>query len=273
MAALFWSQVCVAFAGENKGAVEKPVAEINGNAILQSTFQRELRKALLNLGHGELPPQRMEEIRSEVLDNLIARELIVQQAKKEKVDPNDLVQKEVYSKAAVGEEEVNVYYEKHTDEFMKPEAVRLLHLLVKVDPSGLKEDWKAGYDKALKLREEAVNGEAFTELVQKHSDPEGKDFGGDLSIQYRGKMAMHEFEPVAFALKEKEVSRPIQTLYGFSLIQIVEKISPAPMPFNEIDKGKVKNSLYQEKVNQRVKAWVSELKSKAAIKIFQDDRK
>ena len=247
---------------------QKIVAEVNRVPILELNLRQEMRSRLINLGHGELPPERMEEIKKEALDQLIARELVTQKAKKEGVDPNDLVKKEVYDKAAVQEEEIKAYYEKHQEEFMKPEGVRLQHLLVSVDPSSFNEGWKRGYEKALELSGRAKNGEDFESLVQKYSDPESKYFGGDLRVQYKGRMAMAEFDQVAFTLKEREVSGPIQTLYGFSLIQAVEKIPPKPFPFSEINQEKIKQKLVQKKEEKRTKDWIGDLKDQADIKIY-----
>ncbi len=264
----FFLQGDLSFSNSTEQNREKVTAEVNGAQILEVTLKQEMRNSLINLGHGELPPQRMEEIKKEVLDTLIARELVIQKAKKEGIDPNDLVKKEIYDKAQVQEGEIKTYFEKHQEEFMKPEAVRLRHLLVSVDPSSFNEGWKKGYEKALELFERAKNGEDFEALVQKYSDPESKYFGGDLRIQLKGRMAMAEFDPVAFTLKEKEVSGPIQTLYGFSLIQVVEKIPPEPFPLKEINQEKIKQKLVQEKTDKRAKEWIGDLKSQAIIKIY-----
>ncbi|MHB8482533.1 MAG: peptidylprolyl isomerase [Nitrospiria bacterium] len=258
------------FENQERQSKQKAVAEVNGQPILLSVFQEELTKAQLNLGHRELSPQRINEIKKEVLDQLITRELVLQKAKKEKIDPNDLVRKEVYEIAVIHEDEIKTYYQTHSEEFMRPEGVRIRHLLVRVDPSSLNEGWKAGYEKALDLSKRANQGEDFEELIKKYSDPEARYFGGDLRIQYKGQMAMTEFESAAFTLKEKEVSPPIQTLYGFSLIQVVEKIPPKPFSFSEINQEKVKKKLSQEKESKRLKEWASELKSQADIKLIQE---
>ena len=257
--------------GEEKPSGEKEqavAAEVNGSIIPAALFQQELRKALLSLGHTELSAQRVKEIRKEVLDRLIARELIIQAARKEQVEPETLRQREIDAKSGVSDDEVRNYIREHPDEFMTPEGVRYHHLLVRVDPSSTNEGWKAGYDKALELSDRARKGESFVTLIEKYSDPEARDFGGDLTIQFKGRMPMTEFELPAFSLKEKEVSLPIQTLYGFSLIQIVERIPPKPMTLSEINQELLKKRLKQEKESKRSEEWIGQLRSQAVIKNY-----
>jgi parvulin-like peptidyl-prolyl isomerase len=248
---------------------EKAVAEVNGHPIDAYVFKQEMKNALLSLGHGELSSVRMEEIKKEVLNRLIENELIFQKAKGEGLNPYDLVKREVYDKTVVSDAEVQEYVQKHQEEFMRPEGVQLRHLLLRVDPSGSSDDWKKGYEKGLELSKKANQGTDFKELIAAYSsDEEAKSFGGDGRIQYKGHMAMAEFESTAFLLKVNEVSGPIQTLYGFSLIQVVKKIPPEEVPFSEINQEKVKEKRIREKSAKRYEEWVSDLRSGAEIKII-----
>lgn len=275
---LFWGTVLYANEAREGGDpvssketdLRKKAAEVNGVPILFSTFQEAMKKELLYAGHRELSSRRMEEIKQEVLDQLIYRELVNQKAREEKVDPNELVRREIYEKATVQDEEIKSYYQTHSEEFMRPEGVRLRHLLVRVDPSSSNDGWKRGYEKALELSKRANQGEDFGVLIEKQSDPEAKYFGGDSKIQYKGQMAVTEFEPVAFTLNEKEVSRPIQTLYGFSLIQAVQKVLPEPFPFSEVNQERLKKKLSQEKEGRRSREWIHDLKSQADIRFYPE---
>ncbi|MBI3594837.1 MAG: peptidylprolyl isomerase [Nitrospirae bacterium] len=245
------------------------VAEVNGTPIRFPAFQEELKKSKSSLGHGEFSPERLDEIKRDVLDHLIGKELVVQEAKKRNLTPDELIRKEVYEKSLYSEEDARIYYREHPLDFMSPEGVRLRHLLVRVDPSSSNEGWKAGYQNALELSLRAKQGERFEALVEKFSDPESRYFGGDLKVQFQGKMAMAEFEKEAFSLNVGEVSAPIQTLYGFSLIQIVEKVPPKPYLWEEINPELLKKRLIQEKEARRSEEWIRELRSQAIIKIEQ----
>ena len=71
------------------------------------------------------------------------------------------------------------------------------------------------------LLKKLSEGTSFDELAQKFSKcPSGKS-GGDLGEFGKGQMVA-PFEEVAFALEVGEVSQPVQTQFGYHLIQRVE---------------------------------------------------
>jgi peptidyl-prolyl cis-trans isomerase D len=74
---------------------------------------------------------------------------------------------------------------------------------------------------ALDLRRRLLEGEDWGTLaVEFSNDPGSKDFGGDLGWFPRGRMVA-EFEEAAFSLAIAEISQPVQTNFGFHLIQVI----------------------------------------------------
>ena len=62
------------------------------------------------------------------------------------------------------------------------------------------------------------DGESFSELAQKFSKCPSGQTGGDLGEFGRGRM-VQAFEDAAFALEVDQVSGPVQTQFGYHLIQ------------------------------------------------------
>ena len=89
--------------------------------------------------------------------------------------------------------------------------VKASHILVKTE------------DEAKNLLAEIKAGKAFGELAQEYSlCPSGAN-GGDLGFFGRG-MMVKPFEEAAFALENVgEVSEPVQTQFGWHLIQLTGK--------------------------------------------------
>ena len=88
--------------------------------------------------------------------------------------------------------------------------VRASHILVKTE------------EEAKNLYEEIKNGASFAELAaQKSLCPSGQN-GGDLGFFGKG-MMVKPFEDAAFSLEVGELSQPVQTQFGWHLIELTGK--------------------------------------------------
>jgi peptidyl-prolyl cis-trans isomerase D len=94
-------------------------------------------------------------------------------------------------------------------------------------------DKAASKTKIEKLAEQIKNGGNFAELAKADSDDTGsKSQGGELGWVKHGQM-VEKFEKALFSLKPGETSSPVETEFGWHLIQ-VEDIKPAKIrPFEE----------------------------------------
>ena len=103
----------------------------------------------------------------------------------------------------------------------------------------------------LEIRKKIVDGEEdFASLAKKHSDDPGSGAqGGDLGFAERGSY-VPEFEAEAYQLDVNELSEPVETEYGFHLIQMIERrgnkiklrhilISPE-ITYDDVDLAKAK---------------------------------
>jgi len=68
-----------------------------------------------------------------------------------------------------------------------------------------------------------LNGDSFAELAREFSDdPASKDLGGDLGFVRRGEL-VREYEVVAFSMSEGQVSDIVESIFGYHIIQLLEK--------------------------------------------------
>ena len=88
--------------------------------------------------------------------------------------------------------------------------VRASHILVKTE------------EEAKNLYDEIKNGASFAKLAEEKSlCPSGQN-GGDLGFFGKG-MMVKPFEDAAFRLNVGELSQPVQTQFGWHLIQLTDK--------------------------------------------------
>lgn len=88
--------------------------------------------------------------------------------------------------------------------------VKASHILVKTE------------QEAMDLYNEIKNGKSFAEIAEEKSlCPSGQN-DGDLGFFGKG-MMVKPFEDAAFALEVGELSKPVQTQFGWHLIQVTDK--------------------------------------------------
>ncbi len=113
-------------------------------------------------------------------------------------------------------------------------GVEAAHLVVRADADtmkeGLFEKAKKEAEKALAQIRAARNpGEELKKLAKKLSEDEGsarKEGGGDLGFFPRGRQRPlfgDEFDAVAFAQKDGEISEPVRSELGYHILQTVER--------------------------------------------------
>ena len=93
------------------------------------------------------------------------------------------------------------------------------HILIKVNEVVAESEAK---HKLTGLRERLANGGNFAELAKLFSQDGSAPKGGDLGWIYPGD-TVPEFERAMNLLKPGEVSEPIQTQFGFHLIEVLER--------------------------------------------------
>ena len=117
--------------------------------------------------------------------------------------------------------------------------IHVRHILVasKHDPDADAEATaaakKEALDRAKKLKARVTGGADFAELAKQVSDdPESAKNGGDLGRPMHRYELVEEFAEVAFALKPGEVSEPVESRFGYHLIQTT-RIDPPKKSFEE----------------------------------------
>lgn len=134
----------------------------------------------------------------------------------------DQLRQRRFANIKVSRREVENFYEQYQDSLPKmDETVDISHILLQVTPSD--ESYQEAYNKILRIKQMLEEGQDFTTLAPQYSeDPSVASNKGDLGWVSRGDL-VKEFEEVAFALKEGEISDIVQTQFGFHLIQLVER--------------------------------------------------
>ncbi len=140
---------------------------------------------------------------------------------------------ELEGQVEVTDENVTRYYEFRQSDYQQPERRRARHILFKMAP-------ETGPDRTSEIREKAEavlaeiqEGGDFVALVKIHSEDPNRDEGGDLGFFRRGEFDP-AFEETAFNMEVGEVRGPVQSRFGFHLIQLEEIQSEGAQPLEEV---------------------------------------
>ncbi|MBZ5523255.1 MAG: peptidyl-prolyl cis-trans isomerase [Acidobacteriia bacterium] len=143
------------------------------------------------------------------------------------------------SKTTVSPDDVGGYYNANQERYRTPERIKTRHILVKTPPPGNdgKVDPKAvdaARAKAMDLLKQIKAGADFAELAKKNSDDTvSAQKGGDLDWVQRGQFVA-EYDKAAFSMSKGQISDPVQSQFGFHIIQVQDKEEARLKPLSEV---------------------------------------
>lgn len=255
--------------GDKKGVV---LAEVNGVTITDADFYKELE----NLPPYLKPMTETPDGKKEMLDTMVVRELILQQAQKEGVEKSQAVadkledlkkrvvveaylKKKVEEAPSVSDADLQEFYKKNLDKFKTGDQIRASHILMRSETE------------AQEVQKQLKGGAKFEELAKTHSIDGAAVKGGDLGWFGKGSM-LPEFEKVAFGLKEGELSGIVKTKYGFHIIKLTGKRIAGTRTFEEV-KEQIRAALAPQKQQETFQKLKEELKKGAKLTVNQDQLK
>ncbi len=147
------------------------------------------------------------------------------------------------------------YYEQHQGDYLTPERRRASHILLAVEEAQQEAAVEA---QARELLARLQAGEAFAQLARDHSqDPGSAAQGGDLGFFGRGVM-VGEFEEVAYALEEGEISDLVRSPFGFHIIQLTA-IQPESGQSFEQARSEVESAFLRAEAQRRYFEYAEQL--------------
>ncbi|MDQ7020004.1 MAG: peptidylprolyl isomerase [Robiginitomaculum sp.] len=223
------------FGSARERAGDEAIARVNGTTIYASDIAREAAaQKLIRIGD---PLPKGSDTYKQVLDDLVDQRLLALeavrrgldrdgeakrrlQAARERILGNILVENAISK--AVTDEAIRRMYEEQAKLSPPGQEVRARHILVKTKAE------------AEAIIAQLKNGADFAKLaLEKSIDPGSRLEGGELG--YFSQDAMVEpFAKAAFALKKGEISEPVQTEFGWHVIQVEARRKQAPPSFDEM---------------------------------------
>lgn len=214
---------------------------VGGDNVTVGEFTQTFNK------NGDISKATSEELR-EYLDLYISFKLKVKEGKAQQIDTAKAFQSEW--KGYRNQSAQQYLIDKEVTDHLIQEAVdrsklmlRAAHILIECPSSVTGKDTLVAYNRAMKIREEILNGMSFADAAVKYSqDPSARDRvnpqSGRTTRGNRGDLGyfttfnlIYPFETGAYNMKEGEISMPIRTTFGYHLIYLKD-IQPSIAKIN-----------------------------------------
>ena len=139
------------------------------------------------------------------------------------------------------------------------------HILIKTNE--LIDDKEAG-KRLLTLKQRIMNGDDFATLARSHSDDKGSAIkGGDLGWVGPGAL-VPPFEAAMNKLAINEISDPVQTQFGWHMIQVQDREDRDNSA--EFKKNRVREEIRKRKMEEETELWLRRLRDEAFVDINMD---
>jgi peptidyl-prolyl cis-trans isomerase C len=251
---------------------EGVLALVNGRPITQTDFDA----SWAELAEATRARYEKDGGKRLFLDELVTRELLLQEARKLGLDQNEairdrtqrykeqlildeLLKDRIKAKVELTNEELDAFYEKHAHELLTPLKVRVWQMLL------------PNVSAAKDLERQVNQGGDFAKFAQRYSiDGKTKAKGGDLG-PYRQGLVVPEVDAVIHTLKPDFISAPIKTEAGYYLV----KITPLDKEIIQADvavRERLRQELLNEKRRNRFDDVIADIRAKAVIRLADASR-
>jgi parvulin-like peptidyl-prolyl isomerase len=249
------------FAGEE---LDRRVSDIREQLLMQLIDRKILvHKAEAMYDTAKMGEMFMESFKAynqitdeEELERLLAREgMTVEELTERLIEnfaPEEVIRFEVASRIAIGDKEVEAYYEENPDQFLIAGEVTLREIVLLARTEARKLERRSEAEEILRR---AAAGEDFAELASELSEAGTKEGGGLLGPLKRGELA-EQLESLAFSLPVGELSEIVETAHGLHIIKVDSRTDDGLAPLDE--------------VRENLRGYMEELKTMDELALFMD---
>ena len=147
------------------------------------------------------------------------------------------------------------------------EQTHARHILIKVNEVVTAEQAKSRLED---IRNRIVNKTAsFDDMARAYSNDASASRGGDLGTLYAGD-TVPDFEKAMNALQPGEISQPVQTPFGFHLIEVLERKK------QDVAQDRLRllarQAIRERKIDEASESWARELRDRAYVEMRIDDK-
>ena len=211
--------------------------------------------------------------RENLLNQIIASLLLAKEAKKEGLEKDPIVQQQL---SLIKEQQLALFfYQKKVTEKTKVSDKELDQLIPPWERKKIRfrQIITQTESEATNIYNQLKKGASFEKLAKEKSKGRYAKKGGDIGfVIINTNIFPEEVEQVIFKLKDGKISKPIKTREGYSIFKAVERKNLSDKEL-ESKKNYLQFKISKEKTDRITNALLNSLRSKAKVKIFDENLK
>lgn len=141
------------------------------------------------------------------------------------------------------------FYQNNLNNYTRPQRWHVAHILVKIPDAATPDQIAAAHKKIETIAAQIKNGADFSQMARNTSDDKLSAKDGGVLDWFSPGMIDPVFEKTVSTMQVGQVSDPVKTKYGFSIIKLIEVQKPQIMAFDEV-RPQVEKALAQQQAEQ-----------------------
>jgi len=236
--------------------IAKAYAEEQGITVSEDEVNKEIEQLKDQVAQQA---QGQDLGREEAFDQALQQAGITEEQLRQQIReqlPIQKVQERVAGDVGPSQEEVEQFYEQNkAAQFTTPETRCTRHILFNKDQK----------EKAEEVKQQLQNGGDFAALAKEYSqDPGSAEQGGDLGCIGRGE-TVPNFEEAVFGAEQGEIVGPVETDFGYHVIEVTDIQEEATQPLSEVE-AQIRDQLTTEAQSEEFTAWLQKQKEQRNVK-------
>ena len=261
----------------------QPVARIGGRIITVTEFEDSFSRGKSQ----KIIVESTLESKLDHLNKMIDKELQIVAAYRANLDQDEEIIKRVEKRGEsaifrrlidkevidpnISQKEIKQFYKK------SKKQVKVAEIVLQMNPNAAEQEQKEVNDKLKEIQEKIDSGADFSKLVEKYSQDKNRRVA-----PHQGQKGLLKWTPFnsddpvcqkGFTMKVGEVSEPIKTKKGYSIIKVLEIIKPVVKPFS-VEKERIKQQVLRKRGKDLEKKYVEfleKLKKKYAVEYKEEN--
>lgn len=250
--------------------------EVIDTLIDTKLTEQEVKRHNINVSEEEIDQhiaqiQKAHNIKDEEISAMLTRQgLSMEEYRRDikgLIQRTKLVNREVRSRVVVTQEEIAAYYDQNRAKYGGSRKYHLWNLFIRMPRNAPPEQREAAQAELKATLDELRAGRSFEEIVRLRADRAEGVQGADLGF-YSVEELTPQLREVVKPMKAGEVSALVETELGYQVLYVQDLQDAPGRPLSEVE-AEIMDTLYRERVDIKIKAWLSDLRRRSHIKVIE----